>query len=133
MATIDWESFGFNFGDWDEKKVWTIELPITEIDITKLLWHFDVPYWRNDSGEEYTVKPWDIIYRSPGVLNEIARMENADTTYPLDIFCYSGKWFILDGVHRLTKLFIKGQTKIKVRIFPPERLSEIIVERSLQS
>lgn len=127
MAHIDWEKLGFNFGNWDEKKVWQYNLPLTEINIAELLWHFDIPYYSNDSGDEFTVNAWDIINRKAGTDTEYSRTENADTSYPLDILRYENRWFILDGIHRLIRLYRKGEKRIKVREFPLEKLPEIIV------
>jgi len=46
--------------------------------------------------------------------------------YSIDILENKGKWLVLDGLHRLAKAYKHGQEKVKVRIIPRERLSEII-------
>lgn len=39
----------------------------------------------------------------------------------------SKKVWVLDGLHRLVKLAMQGDQRVKVRIIPREKISEIIV------
>lgn len=133
MSRIDWVHLGFDFGNWDEKKVWEIDLPAVEMDIKDLLWHFDMPYWTNDKKEKFSVTPWNVINKKPGTKQEQLRVECADLSYPIDILKHNDRWIILDGVHRLVKTYQAGETKIKVRIFPKARLGEIIIEEPFKS
>lgn len=41
---VHWERYGFNFGSWDEKKVWNIELSLSEMTVSNFDWHLDIPY-----------------------------------------------------------------------------------------
>lgn len=122
---IDWDSVGLNFGNWEEEKIWALELPVIEMDIKELLWHFDAPFWSNDRKERWTVTLWDAIHKSEESKLEQAIVEKADLTYPIDILKNMGKWLVLDGLHRLAKSYIQGRKKVKVRIIPRERLPEI--------
>ncbi len=122
---IHWEKYGFNFGSWDEQKIWDIELPTSEMEINDFNWHLDVPYWNSDEGKQFAVTPRNVIDKIPGSSNEQARVGAVDMTYPLDVLFHEGKWFILDGVHRLIRARQEGREKITVRIFPNERLEEI--------
>lgn len=45
---FDWKNVGLDFGNWEEEKIWALKLPVEEISISELLWHFDVPFWTND-------------------------------------------------------------------------------------
>lgn len=123
---FDWDSVGLDFGNWEEGKIRALQLPVVEMDIKELLWHFDAPWWPNDGGERWTISPWDVVHKNQGSTNEQIKIEKADLLYPIDILENKGKWLILDGIHRLVKAYKQGQEKIKVRIIPRERLSEII-------
>ncbi|HBU06722.1 MAG TPA: hypothetical protein DEB09_01435 [Candidatus Magasanikbacteria bacterium] len=129
---FDWDNVGLDFGNWDEEKIWALDLPIVEIDINELLWHFDAPWWPNDKGERWTITPWDVINQFGESKNEQTKMEKADFNYPIDILKNKGKWFVLDGLHRLVKLYKHGHKKVKVRIFPRERLPEIHVDDPIE-
>lgn len=36
--------YGFDF-DWEEEKVWKLNYPEEDLDINKLAWHFEIPFW----------------------------------------------------------------------------------------
>lgn len=122
---FDWKSVGFNFGNWEEELVWALDIPTQKIDIEKLTWHFPIPYWENDVGERWTVSPQDVLDKEDGTSKEQQRVEDCDTNYPLDLYEHDGKHFVLDGLHRLVKLYAEGKKNILVRIVPKERFSEI--------
>ena len=125
-ADFDWEKeVGFEF-DWDEKKVWALEEPTTEINIKELLWHFDVPFWNKDGTEGWNVTPWDVIHGKEQSADHQRRVKNADLSHPIDVMENHGKWLALDGLHRLAKAYEQRQEKVKVRIIPRERIPEIL-------
>lgn len=94
-----------DFGDWDEKKVWALEEPVAEMDMKELLWPFDVPFWQKDGAERWTITPWDVIHKVSGSESEQKRITEADLSYPIDIMENKGRWFVLDGLHRLAKAY----------------------------
>ncbi len=125
---FDWNSVGLDFGNWEEEKVWALDLPVQEIDVEKLWWHLDVPYWENDAGDRWMVTPRDVMNKKEGTTLEQSRIEKADTAFPIDLFESKGRLYVLDGLHRLVKLLLNGETKINVRIVPPDRFSEVASE-----
>jgi hypothetical protein len=56
------------------------------------------------------------------------KIEKADTSYPIDIMENKGRWLILDGLHRLVKLYEQGEKTVKVRIIPRKKIPEITRE-----
>ncbi|MFA6534347.1 MAG: hypothetical protein WCT37_04205 [Patescibacteria group bacterium] len=132
IRKFDWDSVGLDFGNWDEEKIWLLDLPVVEMDVEELLWHFDTPWWPNDNGDRWTVTPWEVISQNAGSQNEQNKMAQADTAYPLDILENKGRWLVLDGLHRLAKLYKQGQKKVKVRIVPRERLPEILISDPIE-
>ena len=122
---FDWGSVGFNFGNWEEELVWLLDLPIKEIDIKKLVWHLDIPYWENDIKQRWTISPRDVVNKEKDTLIEQKRVEEVDTKYPIDLFENDGKLFVLDGLHRLVKLYNQKQKRIQVRIVPKESFFEV--------
>lgn len=107
---------GFDFS-WDEKEVWKLEVSVTEIDIKGLTWHFDIPFmWEN--GGYYNLKPQEVLDNPQAHQKEYDRSLDADLAYPIDVMENKGRLTILDGLHRLMKAVILGQTKVNVRIVP---------------
>lgn len=129
---FDWNSVGLDFGNWEEEKLWALPLPVTSIDISELLWHLDCPWWEHDNGERYTVTPRDVIEQAPGTVSEQAKVRQADTSYPIDIFYNKDKWLILDGIHRLVKLYQEGVEQVQVRIVTDEVLPAIASSESIE-
>jgi len=114
---------GFDF-DWSEPKVWALEVPVEEINIDELTWHFDIPFlWENGI---YNLKPQEVINNPEIHKEEYERTMHADTSHPIDIMENKGRWLILDGLHRLMKLSISGEKIIKVRKIPRNKISEIL-------
>lgn len=103
---------GFDF-DWNEEKVWALDVPTEEMDISELIWHFDIPFlW--EAGV-YDLTPREVLENSPGHKKEHERTLRADLVYPIDIMENKGRWLILDGLHRLMKAWILGEKRVKVR------------------
>ena len=61
------------------------------------------------------------------------KIEKADISFPIDIMENKGRWVILDGLHRLVKLYENGAKKIKVRIIPREKIPEITRQINYES
>lgn len=114
---------GFDF-DWSEPKVWALEVPTEEIDVNELAWHFDIPFW--DEGGAYNLTPREVIDNPEAHKEEYERTMRADISHPIDIMENKGRWLILDGLHRLVKLYISGEKYVKVRKIPRERIPEIL-------
>lgn len=129
---FDWKSIGLDFGNWEEEKIWALELPVVEIDINDLIWHFDAPWWPDDRGERWMVTPWDVINQVKGTTSEQKNMEKSDLDFPIDVLENKGRLLILDGIHHLVKAYKQGDKKIKARVIPRERLSEIIVSDEIE-
>lgn len=128
----NWDSVGFDFGNWDETKIWDLNLPVVEVDMKELLWHFEAPWWANDNKERWTVTPWDVIHQTPNSRSEQKIVNKVELSYPIEILKHKGKWLILDGIHRLTKAYIQGYKKMKVHIIPQERLPEILTNDPIE-
>jgi len=118
---------GFDF-DWENEKVWSLNIPVTEMDIGELTWHFDIPFhWHK--GGVYNLKSREIIENPKEYQEEYDRTVKADMQYPIDIMENKGKWLILDGLHRLMKAYIKGMKKVRVKVIPRNKIAEIMKER----
>lgn len=114
---------GFDF-HWSEEKVWKLDVPASEMNITELVWHFDIPFL--DKGKErYAVPPWAVMEHPEECPQEYARMLQADMTHPLDIMENKGRWLLLDGLHRLMKAYMRGDRRVSVRIVPRSMIPEI--------
>ncbi len=118
------ENVGFDF-DWDEEKVWKLNVPVTDMDIKELVWHFDIPFlWHK--GGVYNLTPREVIENPRKYEDEYQRTVRAELKYPIDIMENKGRWLILDGLHRLMKAHIQGTETVNVRIIPRDKITEIL-------
>lgn len=115
---------GFDF-DWDEGRVWKLDVPVEDMDTSELLWHFDVPFLDKEGTEGYNLTPWQVINKGEGTGLHSKRMKEADLSYPLDIMENKGRWTLLDGLHRLMKAYTYGYRAVKVRKIPRDKISEV--------
>ncbi|MFA4937438.1 MAG: hypothetical protein WC575_04120 [Patescibacteria group bacterium] len=107
----------------DTTKLRELSLPIVEIALEKLIWHFDMPVWEKDGTDDWNLTPWEVIRKEKGSTTHQKRVEAADINYPLVITNYNSRYVVLDGVHRLVKVYMNGGKKIKAKIIPNEYLS----------
>lgn len=114
---------GFDF-NWSEEKVWALNIPVDEINIEELTWHFGVPFLEQDG--VYNLKPQDVIDSPDTYPKEYKRTMNADLSYPIDIMENKGRWLILDGLHRLMKATIAGLGKVQVRKVSHNYIPDIV-------
>ena len=118
------ERVGFDF-DWDECKVWGLDVPSEEMPAVDLVWHFDIPFLQLRPDGHY-LTPRQVIDRPDDYPGEYQRTIRADTAYPIDIMRWKGRWLILDGLHRLMKQTIEGAEVVRVRKIPPGAIPLIL-------
>lgn len=104
-------------------KLRELPLPIEEIDIQDLVWHFDMPVWEKMGTDDWNLTPWEVIRKEEGSEIHQQRVEAADTIHPLIVTKYNSRLVILDGVHRLVKLYLQAEKKVQAKIIPTEYLS----------
>lgn len=104
----------------DNNKLWALKVPVETIDISELLWIFNLPFWEDGEGN-IVITPREVMNNMDEFPYHKEKIKNCDTSYPLDIMKNKkGKWLTLDGLHRLVKLYLNHKKRIKVRKIPPE-------------
>ncbi len=117
---------GFDF-DWHNPKLWALDLPIEDMAVNELTWHFDYPFWR-DGDTWFVVRPRDVLANPDKYPEHRDRIAKADIDLPLHIMWHKGRWVFLDGMHRLAKAVQEGRKTVKVQKVPEERIEEILDE-----
>ncbi len=118
------QQVGFDF-EWDNRKVWALDVPAEPMHVSELAWHFDVPFiWTKPDGY-YDVTPREVMEHPERFPEEYDRTMRADTSYPIDIMHWRQRWLILDGLHRLMRLAIEGSEEASVRIIPQSAIPQI--------
>ncbi len=106
----------------DTVKLRELPLPVVEIPLEELIWHFDMPVWAKDGTEDWNLTPWQVIHGEKGSDTHQKRVAQADTIYPIIVTPYKDRLVILDGVHRLVKTYQSGYKTIKAKMIPEEYL-----------
>jgi len=112
--------------EWDAREVWKVEVPITEIALEELLWHFNEPFWNVVGTDDFNLTPYEVI-KNPDIHNiHYEKILKADLLYPVDVMLEDrGRLRILDGIHRVAKAYLEGKVKINVRLIPVDQIPRL--------
>jgi hypothetical protein len=104
----------------DNEKLWALNVPVEEMPISELAWMIDIPFWEDAHGN-IVISPREVLEDPAGFPDHYARVLKANTSFPLDIMQNGkGRWITLDGLHRLIRLYLRGETVIRVRKIPED-------------
>jgi hypothetical protein len=110
--------------EWDRERLRQLELPVEDMSVAALAWQLELPFWRD--GERYfSVRPIDVLAVPNGHFGHFARAMDADLAYPIAVTLRAGRWFVLDGVHRLLKALTLGADTVPVRKVPAKLLPRL--------
>ena len=112
----------------DEPKLWAIDIPIEEIDISEIDYNLDIFYLEKKGTDDWNLSPRMLIENFDKEIPHAKKTEKADLKYPIEIYKHKDKWIILDGVHRFTKAVRLGYKTIKVR-----KITEEIAQQTKRS
>ncbi|MBU2542929.1 hypothetical protein KJ785_05210 [Patescibacteria group bacterium] len=99
----------------DEPKLWAVNIPIEEINISEIEYNLDIPYLEQEETDEWNLTPRMLIENFDKEISHAKQVEKVDLKYPIEIYKHQEKWIILDGVHRFVKAVRLGNKTIKVR------------------
>lgn len=133
MVKINWR----NDKVYDIKKLWklTNDLRIYNIPISELKWVLYEDFWSNYEGiknpnfpEKY-ISAMEVL-ENPSISKfHQNKINDADLNYPILVIVLDNtKFDVIDGIHRLTKAYIKNMKYIKAKIVPFDILEESIIE-----
>jgi hypothetical protein len=106
------ETLGIHF-HWDVAKLWRVDLPVVELDVADLAWLLDLPFWTVDDRDD--VRPIEVANEPGRFAVAYHRAMRADLRYPINVIWLLDRWVALDGLHRLLKASIRGDTKISAK------------------
>lgn len=126
------KKYGYDFPK-DTKKVWELDIPTIEIPIEDVMWHFSIPFWGHN-GVYYNLTANEVIENIDKYPEHYERIMNSDTSYPIDLLDNRpiyGRLLMLDGLHRVVKLYLNGHKTIKARIVSRKLIPKICKDGSL--
>ena len=114
------EDYFFPF-PWNEKEIWQIDAPVTDIELSEIDWVLDVDWFGTD---EHPLTPNEVIADPKLDSDHYTRIEQADLSYPIDLGLNPrvNKLVPFDGLHRMCKAKLLGIKTMKCRIIPIEKV-----------
>lgn len=109
----------------DYRKLWELDIPTEEIDISDLKCNMDFPYLEQEGTDDWNLTPRMLIRDFDKEISHATRIEETDLSYPIEIYFHNGNWIILDGVHRYTKSLKNGFKTMKVRKVSQDQLNTV--------
>ena len=114
----------------DNDKIYLVDLmiayvnifdyPVTDIDTKDYLTHLKSKCWRK-FGKKYS--PIEVL-NNPSVYDlDMEKIKNAELIYPIIIF--DGN--VVDGMHRLTKLYLQQKSHLKAYVFNEALMKKFLV------
>ena len=102
--------------DWDNRKVWSLATPAELWPMRSLAWHLDLPFWSTRPPEPLFDLCPRVVLDTPALHPyHDARIDRAETQYPLEVMWSADRPVILDGLHRLARLHRLGAQIVQVR------------------
>lgn len=110
---------------WDLDLLHALDLPVVELPFADLADHLDLPFWAYD-GRPFQLTPHQVAADPVTYRDQYERTLAADPSHPLDVVRRpDNRITILDGVHRLLRAELEGQTVVAVRVLPWPELDRI--------
>lgn len=113
--------------DWDVASVWALSAAIEHEPIASYTYLLHLPLWSSVPGHGmlFDTSPLQVLARPEQFTHQTQRINEADERYPIDTLVYDGQQWILDGVHRLAKLYRAGASEVAVRLHSEEVIATI--------
>ncbi len=120
--------------DWDVKKVWEQKAPVENLPLEEFEFMLDLPFWssRPNSGMLFDVTPGQVMAELDMYPHQKKRIQNADTGFPVDFIHDGGVQYILDGLHRIARLKMSGETRLRLRRHGMSIRARIEADQSLK-
>lgn len=102
--------------------LWDLRENTFTASITDFEWQLNCPFWKTKKGYSFNLSPMEVILSSDEYKDHYQRILDADTSYPVVVSAFEGKHVILDGLHRLSKLYLQGADLLVCDFVPVDRL-----------
>ena len=111
---------------WSQKKLWALELPEAQMNVSDFLWSLDYPIWATNPPEKiFDLEPNTVLKNLEHFPLKKERIQQADLSYPIHVMYWKNRWVILDGYHRLLKKILLNEKSISVKIVPHRMIPAI--------
>jgi len=114
--------------NWDNRKIWALQLPVETALVKDWIWHLDLPFWSTVPKQPlFNLRPREVLENPKEHPIHWERIERADIGFPVETLRVNNRWVILDGIHRLARLARDGAVEFLIRRVPESAVSLISV------
>jgi hypothetical protein len=110
---------------WDIDKLHKLDLPCKKIPTSELEWQLELPWWQHNR-QYFTLSPIQVAANPEKYKEQYQRTLAAHLNHPIIVRNINGRWFILDGVHRLLKAHINTTPEVEIAIFADNLIPQIL-------
>lgn len=116
--------------NWDVRKVWALDTPPMVIQREDMDYLLYLPLWSSipNNGMMFDISPMDVIDDPFSFKHHHKHIDTVNLSHPIDMLLLNYRPWILDGVHRLARLYIEQIELISVRFHPESVIPLIKVE-----
>lgn len=113
--------------NWDVRSVWSRPGSTQKIKRSELDYLLDLNLWSSvpAAGMLFDVSPCRVMANPAHFPHQYQRVQRADISFPIDMLDYQGQRWILDGVHRLAKLYLMHSEWVALRLHSEAIIDEI--------
>jgi len=103
--------------DWDVERVWALDAPVEEVALETVQFLLESPFWSLNPNRftDFDLCPLDVLCGTWESDYHLDRISRADTLHPIDLIDHSARLWILDGIHRVAKLYQRGSRRVLMR------------------
>jgi hypothetical protein len=104
--------------NWNVREVWNLKAERSLQPYSDFDYLLDLPLWSSvpNQGMLFDISPREVIICPERSLYQYHRIEQVDISFPIELLIYQERQWILDGVHRLTKIFQFGAEFVPIRL-----------------
>ncbi len=115
--------------DWDVSKVWQLSAPIKQERRNAFDYLLYYPLWSSEpnQGMMFDLSPMTVIDYPNSSEYQKTRLGNTDVSFPIDVIELEGQTWLLDGSHRIARLYLDGVEDVLVRRHSESVLDAILV------
>lgn len=111
---------------WDRTRLWSLDRDPVSLPVAELRWLYALPLWRDPAGRWFELAPHDFLLSPDRHPEHRGRVEAADPDFPVHAIRRHGRWFLLDGVHRLVRADLRGEPTVTAVVVRPEDLAVFV-------
>jgi hypothetical protein len=109
---------------WNRRAIWQLDLVVQTAPLGDFTWHLDQPFWSSQPPQpRFDLRPRAVLEDPDQYAAHHKRILAADARFPLDVARFGSRIVILDGIHRLARMYRTHEELIRFRLVPQDAIA----------